>query len=1175
MKRFLLWLSAAALTASSAAADTNGVLLQKVSSTTPYAGIPGLNSEVTAFNPSQINRKKTARTVPGLLKSDRLRTAAKSANLPVNPILKAAGDASDYMPELYGSVVYSEDDDFETGAVYQVPSADGSQFAYIFGPVDDSDFGPDATYGGVIADGKYYAQMVYSFYGMQFPIVNVHDIETGELLATWITNGEELAMDLAYNPVDKQIYGLCSTISEDGTTYEFSINRITYPDFSDTKSVPTVEEVMPLSGDGWFSLAIDKDGKFYAMRQLTTIPALGPTNSRLWSIDIENKTTHNLGSIGVVPAYASSATFDFATNRLFWAVSAKDECGYLYEINPSTGKGTKLCQFTGNEQVVGLGTINPVLADGVPACATNITFNYTPGSKSGNITFNLPDKLFNGQDAQGTLNYTVTANNEEIASGNGTPGQLVTIGHTFATSGSVRVVVKVSNAAGEAPAASATAYIGYAETQSPTNIKVVEDAEGHVVITWDPVTTDINGITLPAVTYNVGIVDPTDYSISEYLVEGSTENSVSAQIVEAGTPQELMQFAVFAEGEGGLSLGVATQLYFIGAPYTEFTETFANGGLSHDATLKNNDGFGSQNGGTWVLGTDESLTDQNGDNGFATHYGRYLNCSATLGFGKIDLKGIANPVLTFYVYALQSQSGTIAQDVLEVAVNEPNGEPVSVFKKTIAEFATVPGWTPVSIDLAAYKDKIIQISFTGLIAQTTMLPIDNIYVGQKIGKDAAAIRVIAPDKVNAGETFTASVRINNEGTVEAPAHKVNLYVDGALAQTKDVPAIAVGSSATVPFTVPMHTLAEDPMSLQATIEIDDERESNNRTAAITVAPVISTLPFVNDLEAAVNDKTVTLTWSEPIFENNPTDFEDAEAFAQEYGEWTFVDEDNAAVGGFNGLTIPGITVGQSKVAFFIMEQGGDFNSSFAAHSGTKSLVSLFRADEGQSSDWAISPELDGSAQTIKFWAKSYDSSYLESIEVRASSTTTATSAFTVVKPESVVPAEWTEYTVDLPAGTKYFAVHCISTNKFMLMLDDFEFKVMPPMLTGFDIYRDGVKLNTEPLDEAAYTDVPAADGAYNYVVTARWDKGVSKGSNVAVAYVGVSGIDAAVSEGVAIASADKAIVVSGAAGLEITVSAVDGKTVFEGQGKDVNTIPVAQGVYVVKAGKTVAKIIVR
>lgn len=1179
MKRFLLWISAAALTASSAAADTNGVLLRKVSSTTPYAGIPGITGEVQASPRTlPMNRKKTDRTVAGFQKSERLRIAAKGVSLPVNPLLKAAGDASDYMPDLLGSVIYSDDENFETGAVYQVPSATGGEFAYIFGPADDNDFGPDATYGGVIADGKYYAQMVYSFYGMQFPIVNIHDVETGELLAEWMTEGEEIAMDLAYNPVDKQIYGLCATYSseDEDATPVYNISKITYPDFDDRQGVPTVEVIMPLPDQGWYSLAIDKDGKFYAMRQLTTIPALGPTNSRLFNIDIENKTTRNIGSIGVVPAYASSATFDFATNRLFWAVSAKDDNGYLYEINTTTGKGTRLCQFTNSEQVVGLGTTNPILAEGVPACASNVALNYAPGSKSGNITFNLPEKLFNGEDAQGTLSYTVKANSEVIASGQGTPGQLITIEHTFATSGTVRVSVEVSNAAGAAPTTSASAYIGYAAAESPTNIKVVEDAEGHVTITWDAVTKDINGVTLPAVTYTVGIVEQTIFgaTITDFLVEEGTATSVSAQVMEPGTPQELIQFAVFAECEGGVSQGVPTPLYFVGAPYTEFLETFANGGLSHDATLRNNDG---SNIGSWQLGNDEILTDQNGDNGFITHYGRNINGSSTLGFGKIDLKGIANPVLTFYVYAQDTQSGAITTDNLEVTVNEPFAEPVSVFNKAISEIATVPGWTPVSIDLAAYKDKIIQLNFTGFIKQMAMLPIDNIYVGQKIGKDAAAVRVTAPAKVKAGETFTASVRINNEGTVEAPAHKVNLYVDGALAQTKDVPAIAVGSSANVEFTVPMHILADAPLALNATIELEgDERESNNSTATVSVAPIVSTLPFVKDLTATVKDKTVALAWSEPeVTSNNLVDFEDATAFAQTYGEWTFVDEDNTPVGGFQNLEIPGIVTGSTKASFFIMEEGGNFNQSFAAHSGTKSLVSLFRYDSGKVSDWAISPELDGSAQTITFWAKSYSGSYPESIEVLISSTTTAIGAFKVVTPEGVVPEQWTEYSFDVPAGTKYFAVHSVATDAFMLMLDDFEFKAAIPVLTGFDIYRDGVKLNATPLDEAAYTDAVAENGVYNYVVTARWDKGVSKGSNAAVAYVGVSGIDAAVSEGVAIAAADKAIVVSGAAGLEITVSVIDGKTVFEGQGKDVTTITVAQGVYVVKAGKTVAKIIVR
>ena len=46
-------------------------------------------------------------------------------------------------------------------------------------------------------------------------------------------------------------------------------------------------------------------------------------------------------------------------------------------------------------------------------------------------------------------------------------------------------------------------------------------------------------------------------------------------------------------------------------------------------------------------------------------------------------------------------------------------------------------------------------------------------------------------------------------------------------------------------------------------------------------------------------------------------------------------------------------------------------------------------------------------------------------------------------------------------------------------------------------------------------------------------------------------------------------------GKAITVSSIDGKTIFAGEGNAVTTVSVGQGIYIVKAADTVAKIIVR
>ena len=71
-----------------------------------------------------------------------------------------------------------------------------------------------------------------------------------------------------------------------------------------------------------------------------------------------------------------------------------------------------------------------------------------------------------------------------------------------------------------------------------------------------------------------------------------------------------------------------------------------------------------------------------------------------------------------------------------------------------------------------------------------------------------------------------------------------------------------------------------------------------------------------------------------------------------------------------------------------------------------------------------------------------------------------------------------------------------------------------------------------------------------------------------------SGIDA-VGAGMTIGAADGAIVIKGAEGTLVTVADVAGKVIYRGEAEGETRISVAAGVYVVQAGRTTAKLIVR
>jgi len=91
------------------------------------------------------------------------------------------------------------------------------------------------------------------------------------------------------------------------------------------------------------------------------------------------------------------------------------------------------------------------------------------------------------------------------------------------------------------------------------------------------------------------------------------------------------------------------------------------------------------------------------------------------------------------------------------------------------------------------------------------------------------------------------------------------------------------------------------------------------------------------------------------------------------------------------------------------------------------------------SQFLISPEFDAASGTeaISFWYKTTSDYYTESFEVGFSSTTNDTTAFTwstAVNISTTIP--WTEYTLPVPAGTKYVAIKSSAYDAYWLYIDD-------------------------------------------------------------------------------------------------------------------------------------------
>lgn len=251
---------------------------------------------------------------------------------------------------------------------------------------------------------------------------------------------------------------------------------------------------------------------------------------------------------------------------------------------------------------------------------------------------------------------------------------------------------------------------------------------------------------------------------------------------------------------------------------------------------------------------------------------------------------------------------------------------------------------------------------------------------------------------------------------------------------------------------------------------------------------------------SIEEKTVTIQWNNP----EPMDgyFEDFEGHPDFVINspgaigWDYLDLDNANTYTWTATTFP--NQGQ-KMAYIIMNPSKTAPSTagrpdFIPFSGNKMLMSF--CAEKQNNDYIISPELNFTKDfQFSFQAKSYTEQYgLERFRVGYSTTGKRPSDFTFVSesPYEEAPAKWTLMQYTIPKEAKYVTINCVSNDAFMFLVDDIfigtnkvrpKVKSVEKQLIGFNVYRNGKKLNDTPTDKVIYTDNVSEFGDYQYTVS--------------------------------------------------------------------------------------------
>lgn len=343
-------------------------------------------------------------------------------------------------------------------------------------------------------------------------------------------------------------------------------------------------------------------------------------------------------------------------------------------------------------------------------------------------------------------------------------------------------------------------------------------------------------------------------------------------------------------------------------------------------------------------------------------------------------------------------------------------------------------------DLSKYKDeKYITVEFDATIGNPKALVLlDNFRVKDVYDYDLST-SLTGPATVKTGSKSTFSVTVANEGLQPMSDYTVSLIVNGETVDTKTISdELKASEKKTINFDYMVPANAQDTLKVKATVSHDfDMDETNNESKELSVRVLPATYPAVNDLKATQASKGVSLSWSNIAGKKNVIT-DSFEAYTpwsiSGVGDWTLVDRDKNYTYGF-GNKFPNQG---NPYAYIVFNPSavGDTGNNLDPHTGSQ-YMAAFSSSTSANNDWLISPLLSGEAQTVSFWVKTVDDSYgSEAYEVLYSTTDTATTSFQVVNTKTTAPTNWTKITVTLPAGSKYFAIHCVSNNCTMFAVDD-------------------------------------------------------------------------------------------------------------------------------------------
>lgn len=839
-------------------------------------------------------------------------------------------------------------------------------------------------------------------------------------------------------------------------------------------------------------------------------------------------------------------------------------------------------------------SIDEVPDTGAPAAVSDLSV--TPGEHgalSAQISLTAPSKTAGGQALTSLERIDIFRGNERTAIHSFTsPAPAAKLSWTDAApvQGFNTYRAVAYNASGAGEKALATEYIGYDLPTACTEVTLREE-DGKAVLRWQAPEEGQNGGFIDSGELIFRIVRNDGTLISSHA-KGTEFIDTS---VNGAQKQHFLYYQIEAISAAGVGDYALSNHIIYGEPYKgDFFESFADVATQNDPWVMYRIKGNTQ---LWTLqsqGYTPSCYAADNDGGmavFSSTNGR-IGDEGRMVSPKLSIKDMNVPVFAFAFYHNPDEA-TINGDEPFVdrmipEIGTPDGtytaldEPIYVDDPRYSA-----GWYLYTYDLSDFKDREwIQLSFHGFAGYQNDVYVDYVSLESNVHNDLAAYTLSGPSGVKAGRSAKFRFTVLNQGMLAAENYTARLLRDGKELQTTTGKAIGSGEFASFDFAVPA-TAEEEGKTYAYTAEIvlaGDELPGNNAIVDPIRCTVLSPdVPEVRSLSGTVKEKAVNLSWNDADALHVNDSFETYQAFAiEDVGDYTLIDGDKGYTYTFNDINFDysgdqkGFQVFNPYTLYIAMLP------EWQPHSGTQLMAAFSACDNYgkaiDSNDWLITPELIGGTEVV-FWAKTANYEWgFERFRPMYSTGGTDMASFRPLAEAVTTGKDWTEYRYTLPADARYFAVNYISNDGYVFYLDDLSYTARCTLegasLSGFRVYRNGVAIAELGADARSFTDSNLDDGTYTYAVTALFGTRESKRVETAV-QVGQGGMNDAEVSSLKVSAGDRCIVIEGAEGAEVSVANVAGITLFASSQADSYRVAVDSGVYVVRAGDKVIKVIVK